>query len=117
MNNGNTSGVNYIKLVNWAWQEIPYIRGCRASHIALFFAVVDSINRNKWGPTSIEYDALVKKCRLSKETYLAARGWLMKENLIQFEPGRHKYQSAIFRLGTAVGNQTSRREIQGKSYR
>jgi hypothetical protein len=98
--------MNYIKIMNWFWQEVPYYDGCNAGHISLFLALFDSINRNRWQPIGIEYEILVYKCKLSKKTYLAARTWLREHNLIDVIEGKNGIKKAIFSLGSAVENCT-----------
>src|SRR5688572_17610469 len=46
LNGSLAASPNYIRLINWAWEELPFIDGCKASHLVLFLAIVDSINRN-----------------------------------------------------------------------
>lgn len=99
--------INYIKLMNWTWEELPFLEGCKASSIVLFLAVVDSINRNRWTKTSIPYDYLINKCKFSKQVYLDARQWLINNDLLEVQLGRNGYQMALFDLGIAVRNQTA----------
>jgi len=94
--------MNYIKIVNWFWEEVPYFEGYKAAHVSLFFAVLDSINRNKWQQTRIGYEYLVAKCKLAKRSYLESRDWLIKNRLIEIIPGQNAYYMASFNLGSAV---------------
>lgn len=106
--NGHSNAIpNYIRILNWAWESLPFIDGCKASHVVLFLAVVDSINRNRWSKTSIPYDYLVNKCKISKQVYLDARKWLIDHKLLQIEFGRNGFQMATFELGVAVRNLTA----------
>jgi hypothetical protein len=101
MQDSKTS-VNYIRLINEMWQHIPQIAGCKASYLVLFFAVTDSINRNRWLPISLPQYYLMNKCHITNRTYLAGRTWLIKNNLINVQPGRNGYEMAVFSLGVAV---------------
>src|SRR5688572_8592628 len=103
-----SSGPNYIKIINWAWETLPFTEGCKSSHIILFFAVLDSINKNKWAPTRLPYEFLTNKCKISKETYLACRQWLIAHNVILVESGKNGYQMASFFLGSAVRSEERR---------
>jgi hypothetical protein len=107
-----TSGSpNYIRIINWFWETVPFLPGYKASHGILFFAILDSINRNKWQNTSIQYNILRNKCRLSKESYLDGRTWLIGQDLIVLDAGKNGYQTAIFNIGIAVENLTAINEI------
>lgn len=93
---------NYIQIINWAWDNIPFINGYSSSFMTLFLAVVDSINRNRWSPTMIPLELLLNKSGLSKPTYLKAREWLINNSLISCESGKNGYQMARFDLGIEV---------------
>lgn len=95
--------MNYIKIINWFWNEVPYIDGFKHSYGFLFFAIVDSINRNNWAPwTKISYDNVINKSGLAKRSYLESRQWLMDQKIIEMVPGKNAYQMVSFRLGEAV---------------
>ncbi len=81
--------------------------GYKATHALLFFAIIDSINRNKWAPTSLPYEYLVNKCRFGKRVYLESREWLIHNHLIKMIPGKNAFQMARFSLGVAVLNSTT----------
>ena len=98
---------NYIIIMNWIWETIPFIDGYKASYMTLFLGIVDSINRNRWAQTSIPYELLINKCGLSKQVYLDARQWLINHDLLEIELGRNGYQMAKFSLGLAVQKQTA----------
>jgi len=100
--------LNYIKIINWFWDEVPYLKGYKGSYAALFFAIIDGINRNNWAAdTPIAYDRLISKLIFSKQLYLDSREWLFQNDLIQFTPGRNGYQMAVFNIGVAVRNLTA----------
>ena len=100
--------MNYIKIINWFWDEVPYLKGYKCNHAALFFAILDGINRNNWATdTPIAYDRLISKVKFSKKIYLDSRDWLFQNELMQFTPGRNGYQMAVFNVGLAVRNLTA----------
>lgn len=99
--------MNYIKIINWFWDEVPHFENFKPYHVSLFFALLDSINRNKWQPTRIAYEYLITKCGLAKRSYLESRDWLVKNELIEVVPGKNSYQMASFSLGVAVQNCTT----------
>jgi hypothetical protein len=101
--NGNavSPGINYIRLINWVWQTVPSIAGCKASHLVLFLAIIDSINRNKWATVSLPFDYLLNKCHFNKRVYLKARQWLIDNELLEVRIG-NGYQMATFGLGIAA---------------
>ena len=76
--------MNYIKLVNWFWENVIYLDGYKSDYGILFFTIVDSINRNEWKPTEIEYDRIINKSKIGKRMYLDARSWLSNNNVISF---------------------------------
>lgn len=80
--------------------------GFKASYMVLFFAIVDSINRNSWHPVHLPYDYIINKCRIDKEVYLKGRKWLSDNCLLEVEPGKNNYQMAKFGIGLAVGKST-----------
>ena len=97
---------NYIKLINWFWDNVPHMEGYKSVDAVLFLAIVDSINRNTWQPTSISFESLITKCRIGKRVYLEAREWLLKNKLIEITAGKNAFQMARFNLGIAVLNGT-----------
>ncbi|SFP92332.1 hypothetical protein [Parafilimonas terrae] len=94
--------INYIRIINWFWDEVPYYSNFKPYHVSLFFAVLDSINRNRWQQTRIAYEYLITKCGLAKRSYLESRDWLVANKLIEVIPGKNSYQMASFSLGIAV---------------
>lgn len=99
--------INYIRLINWMWEIFPYTEGYKASYGLLFLAIVDSINRNMWAKTSLPYEYLTNKCRISKQVYLDARQWLTDNGFLMVEIGKNGYQMASFDLGIEVRKQTA----------
>ena len=100
--------MNYIKIINWFWAEVPYTDGYRPLYGILFFALVDGINKNQWRQnTPMDYERIINKCRFTKEVYLKGRQWLMENNFILYIPGKNNNQMAQFSIGPAVGNPTS----------
>lgn len=99
--------MNYLKLINWFWKEVPHYEGYRPLYGILFLAIVDGVNKNDWRPnTTIEYDRIINKCKFTKEVYLNGRRWLMSKQLIEFTPGKNNMLIARFSLGPAVGKPT-----------
>jgi hypothetical protein len=96
------SRVNYIKLINWFWDTVPYIKRCKAGYIAIFVAIVDEINRNKWQLTAIPYERVLEKACCSKQTYLKARKWLSDNKLLDVTAGKNGKQMAAYNLGEEV---------------
>lgn len=109
--NAYSSPINYIKLINWAWQFIPSIEGCKTHHIVLFLAIVDRINNNYWNPTPIPHGQLVRNTKISKRIYFDTRSWLERHQLIRIQPGKNAIQMALFNLGQLVRNETSRASL------
>ncbi|WP_234734527.1 hypothetical protein [Tellurirhabdus bombi] len=68
---------------------------------------MDSVNRNLWRETEIEYDRLINKVRLGKKNYLAGRKWLEDHHFITLQPGRGDYAKARFNMGSAVLGRTA----------
>lgn len=99
--------MNYIKLIRFYWDEAPYMDGYKPDYTALFFAIVDEINRNKWQETAIEYGQLIEKTKLGKRMYLEARKWLAANGLIAMTEGRGDYAKAKFNVGIAVQKYTA----------
>lgn len=95
--------MNYIKIINWFWEEAPYIKGFKVQYGFLFLAILDSINRNHWAPwTRIAYDNIINKCPFGKRLYLEGRQWLIAQYFIEMVPGKNAYQMVSFGLGEAV---------------
>lgn len=94
--------MNYILLLNWAWETIPGYKGYKAAYMNLFLAIVDSINRNRWQETSVPYELLTNKAGISKAVYLFGRDWLIQNGFLIVEPGRNHYQMAKYSLGIEV---------------
>jgi hypothetical protein len=99
--------MNYIKLINWFWDEAIYYDDYKAEYGILFLAVIDSINNNQWNEVEINYDRIINKTKLSKRAYLEARNWLQENKLIDFIAGKNEYSRAKFSIGIAVQNCTS----------
>lgn len=99
---------NYIEIMNWTFENVPFIPGYKASHLSLFLAIVDSVNKNRWNqPVRISVENIFTKAGITKETYLNARKWLCDHQIIELTPGRNANQMALFSLGVAVNNLTS----------
>lgn len=94
--------MNYIKLINWFWEEVPCMDGYKPHYGILFMALVDSINANDWKTTEIEYDRLANKTKLDKRMYLEARKWLCEAGFIEVIPGKNEYSKARFTLKVEV---------------
>lgn len=90
--------MNYIKEVTLFWDDAPYMDGYKSEYGLLYLALIDSVNRNFWKDTEIEYDRLINKTRLSKRVYLAGRTWLMENGFITFTAGRNDYAKAKFNV-------------------
>jgi hypothetical protein len=99
--------INYIKLINWIWLEVPHLEGYKASYMTLFLAIIDSINRNNWSPVNLPYDYVINKCRIDKRVYLTGRKWLADNQLIELTSGKNNSHMARFYIGSAVGKRTS----------
>lgn len=100
--------MNYIKIINWFWEEVPYMNGYKANHAALFFAILDAINKNNWAEnTPVGYDRLISKVKVCKQVYLDSRNWLVTKGIIEVIPGQNAYHMATFNLGLVVRNQTA----------
>lgn len=100
--NNASGGVNYIRLVNWFWEHVPYMDGFKSHYGFLFFSIVDSVNKNNWQPVSIAYEIILYKSGLEKRMYLAGRQWLCDAGLIQFTPGKNPVRMAVFDITPAV---------------
>ncbi|WP_138992728.1 hypothetical protein [Larkinella sp. C7] len=90
--------INYIRLMNWFWEVVPYLPGYKSEYGSVFLAVVDSCNRNGWRETAVEFDRLINKVRCSKRMYYEALRWLTGQDLITYKPGRNEYAPASFNL-------------------
>ncbi|PMD94870.1 hypothetical protein BWI97_15855 [Siphonobacter sp. BAB-5405] len=107
------AGFNYIEIINSFWDEAPYLEGYKGDHASLFFAVLDSVNRNKWREVEIEYDRLISKVRLGKKNYLECRRWLVENRFITLKEGRGDYAKAKFFVGSAVPGAVLGRTAKG----
>jgi len=90
--------VNYITEINTFWDNAPYLPGFKSDYGFLYLAIADSVNRNFWKDTEIEYDRIINKTRLGKRMYLEAREWLQANNFITFTKGRNDYARACFNI-------------------
>lgn len=93
---------NYLKIVNHFWEVAPYQEGYRSQHPALFFAILNQVNKNNWRKTKIDLGLMLCLSGLSKPTYQDARKWLVKNGWVNVVEGRNAYQSAEFSLGVEV---------------
>ena len=100
---------NYIDIIRWYWDEVPEREGFKADYTSLFFALLDSINRNDWEETEIEYDRIMYKCPINKRTYLDGRKWLRDNNIISLKEGRGDYAKARFSVHDAVLSEVQKR--------
>lgn len=95
--------INYISLINWFWENVPFLDGYKPDYGILFLAITDSINHSRWSAnTPIPYDRLTSKSQLGKKTYLEGRKWLQEKGLISFVSGKNEYAVATFSLGAEV---------------
>ena len=95
--------VNYLSLLRHFWDEVPFLPGYKSEYGIVFLSIVDSINRNGWRETAIEYDRLINKIKCNKRTYYAALKWLSGDSqLLTYTPGRNDYALARFGLGKTV---------------
>ncbi|WP_342088040.1 DUF7833 domain-containing protein [Dyadobacter sp. OTU695] len=97
--------MNYIKEVSQFWDDAPHMDGYKSDFGLLYLALIDSVNRNFWRDTEIEYDRLINKTKLSKRVYLEGRAWLLANGFIIFTPGKNDYAKAKFNI--AVRNCTA----------
>ncbi|SHF79932.1 hypothetical protein SAMN05444008_11290 [Cnuella takakiae] len=100
--------VNYISLINSVWQEMPFLDGYKGTHAAVFFAIVDSINRNRWHSVALPLDYIINKIGFCRKAYTDSRIWLEKNGMLSIIPGKNANQMAIFSLGPAVHIWTGR---------
>lgn len=96
---------NYLKIVNRFWDIAPYQDGYRSQHCALFFAILNQVNKNNWRKTKIDLGLMLCLSGLSKPTYQDARRWLVNYGWICVTEGKNAYQSAEFSLGVEVGEE------------
>ncbi len=94
--------LNYIKIINTYWDIAPFTDGFKSDYTSLFFALLDSINRNDWQDSEIEYDRITSKAGIGKRMYLEARKWLKESGFITLTEGKGDYQKAKFGLHGAV---------------
>lgn len=94
--------MNYIKIMNWFWQEVPYRPGYKSEYGIVFLAVVDLCNRNDWRETSAEYDRMINRVRVSKRLYYEAIKWLSEEGMIGYQRGYNDYSPAKFSVKVEV---------------
>lgn len=93
---------NYIKIINSFWDLAPHMEGYKSDFGILFFALIDSINKNNWKDIEIDFDRIIHKSKLGKRTYLEGRKWLKENEFISLIEGRGDYQKAKFGLFYAV---------------
>jgi len=104
--------LNYIDIIRWFWDEVPQMEGYKSEYTTLFFALLDSINRNKWEQTPIEYDRIIFKTNIGKRMYLSGRRWLDDNKIIAMVEGRGDYAKARFSIGSAVLDAVQKRTAQ-----
>ena len=90
--------MNYIELINEFWDKAPETKGYKPQYSCLYFGIIDSVNRNYWKETSIEYDRIISKTGMDKRMYLEAREWLSKNGFIEFTAGKNNYSPAKYRV-------------------
>lgn len=78
------------------------MEGYKAEYATLFFALLDSINRNNWRETELEYGYIIYKSKIGKRAYLEGRRWLDENGFISHVPGRGDYAKAKFAVHGAV---------------
>lgn len=95
--------VNYYRLLEWFWEEVPYMPGYKSHYGCMFLAIVDCINRNsqkeKWRETAVDFVQLINKISCSKPMYYQALDWLKSQQLITYTPGRNAHSMARFHIG------------------
>lgn len=99
--------MNYIDLINNYWDLAPEIDGYKPQYSCLYFGIIDSINRNFWKETSIEYDRIISKTGMDKRMYLEAREWLKNNGFIDFIAGKNNYSPAKYRIQNCTTNAPS----------
>jgi len=111
--------VNYLKVINDFWRDVPYLDGYKSDYGILYFSLLDFINTNNWRETEIEYDRIINKTRIGKRMYLEARKWLLDNGVIMFKSGKGDYEKAKFWIKDEVQKRTatdtadSDSEVQG----
>lgn len=101
--------VGYIDIIRWFWDTAPEKEGYKADYGVLFFALVDSINRNDWKETELEYGYIIYKTRIGKRMYLDGRRWLDENGFIAVKAGRGDYAKARFAVHSAVQSEVQKR--------
>lgn len=98
-----TIKVNYYRLLEWFWNEVPFMTGYKSHYGCAFLAIVDSINRNSqkemWRETAIDFVQLINKVSCSKPMYYEALRWLKDHHLINYTKGLNANAAARFHLG------------------
>lgn len=105
--------VNYFRLLEWFWEEVPYMSGYKSEYGSTFLAIVDSINRNAdrdiWRETAVDYDRLINKIKCSKRLYYEGLRWLRDNNLLAYSPGHNEHSMARFHIGTTFPLEVQKR--------
>ncbi|MVM29299.1 hypothetical protein GO755_04585 [Spirosoma sp. HMF4905] len=105
--------INYYRLLEWFWEEVPYRPGYKSEYGSTFLAIIDSINRNAqrelWRETAIDFDRLINKIRCSKRMYYEALKWLRQEDLLLYIPGRNEHAMARFHVGALIPLEVQKR--------
>jgi hypothetical protein len=95
--------VNYYRLLEWFWEEVPYMAGYKSHYGCAFLAIADSINRNSqkevWRETAVDFVQLINKVSCSKPMYYEALNWLHSHQLITYTAGRNAHSMARFHIG------------------
>lgn len=103
--------INFINLFERFWQIAPETDGFKSDYAALYFALIDSINRNSdgknWKETEVEYDRIINKVRMGKRMFLEARNWLVNHQFLTYTPGRNEYSKARYFIVTEVQKRTA----------
>lgn len=99
--------MTYIELINDFWDKAPEAKGYKPQYSCLYFGIIDSVNRNFWKETSIEYDRIISKTGMDKRMYLEAREWLMKNGFIEFTAGKNNYSPAKYKVQNCTSICTS----------
>jgi len=101
--------VGYIDIIRWFWDEAPEREGYKSDYGVLFFALIDSINRNDWKEAELEYGYIIYKTRIGKRMYLDGRRWLDDNGFISVKAGRGDYAKARFAVHGAVQDAVQKR--------
>lgn len=88
--------INYITIINTFWNEAIYLDGYKANYGILFFALLDSINKNNWNDTEIHFESVLSKSKISRVTCLDARKWLKNNGFITIVEGTGSNSKAKF---------------------